>query len=224
MLYLVASCSFFFFFFMDTATTEIYTYGHTLSLHDALPIFRRTATDLEERLGDRAPQRAGQDPDLLDHPGPRVLRPGPAVGPADPVRRERCGGRGGAHGDGGEDGAEHGVGEGGAEHEEQHHHGGEVAEADLPEAGLDQPLLHHRAVISTAPDRRPEPHAAPAEGQRGVGVVDAERRRDREQQRGHRWSGPERTSRSSRTLAESAAPSARVWRAWSGTPSMLRRS
>src|SRR3546814_13020632 len=28
-----------FFFFNDTATTEIYTYLHTLSLHDALPIF-----------------------------------------------------------------------------------------------------------------------------------------------------------------------------------------
>src|SRR3546814_19092116 len=28
----------FFFFFNDTATTEIYTYLHTLSLHDALPI------------------------------------------------------------------------------------------------------------------------------------------------------------------------------------------
>src|SRR3546814_2469992 len=27
------------FFLNDTATTEIYTYGHTLSLHDALPIF-----------------------------------------------------------------------------------------------------------------------------------------------------------------------------------------
>src|SRR3546814_19186916 len=25
-------------FFNDTSTTEIYTYGHTLSLHDALPI------------------------------------------------------------------------------------------------------------------------------------------------------------------------------------------
>src|SRR3546814_936242 len=30
-----------YFFFNDTATTEIYTYGHTLSLHDALPICRR---------------------------------------------------------------------------------------------------------------------------------------------------------------------------------------
>src|SRR3546814_15918842 len=29
----------FLFFFNHTATTEIYTYCHTLSLHDALPIF-----------------------------------------------------------------------------------------------------------------------------------------------------------------------------------------
>src|SRR3546814_14797194 len=29
----------YFFLFNDTATTEIYTYLHTLSLHDALPIF-----------------------------------------------------------------------------------------------------------------------------------------------------------------------------------------
>src|SRR3546814_20036729 len=29
----------FYFFFKDTATTEIYTYVPTLSLHDALPIF-----------------------------------------------------------------------------------------------------------------------------------------------------------------------------------------
>src|SRR3546814_16819274 len=29
----------FIFFFNDTATTEIYTYLHTLSLHDALPIY-----------------------------------------------------------------------------------------------------------------------------------------------------------------------------------------
>jgi hypothetical protein len=31
-----------FFFFNDTATTEIYTPSNTLSLHDALPICRRT--------------------------------------------------------------------------------------------------------------------------------------------------------------------------------------
>src|SRR3546814_1345484 len=29
-----------YFFFNDTAPTGIYTYGHTLSLHDALPIYR----------------------------------------------------------------------------------------------------------------------------------------------------------------------------------------
>src|SRR3546814_17427962 len=32
------NCGLVFCFFMDTATTEIYTYLHTLSLHDALPI------------------------------------------------------------------------------------------------------------------------------------------------------------------------------------------
>src|SRR3546814_5319300 len=31
------------FFFNDTATTEIYTYRHTLSLHDALPILEVAA-------------------------------------------------------------------------------------------------------------------------------------------------------------------------------------
>src|SRR3546814_3799161 len=33
-------CYMIFCFFNDTATTEIYTYRHTLSLHDALPICR----------------------------------------------------------------------------------------------------------------------------------------------------------------------------------------
>src|SRR3546814_3743897 len=32
-----------FFFFNDPATTEIYTYCHTLSLHDALPILEESA-------------------------------------------------------------------------------------------------------------------------------------------------------------------------------------
>src|SRR3546814_3759828 len=31
-------CNYRFFFFKDTSTTEFYTYGHTLALHDALPI------------------------------------------------------------------------------------------------------------------------------------------------------------------------------------------
>src|SRR5213075_3591539 len=36
----------FFFFFNDTATTEIYITRHTLSLHDALPIYRSLALAL----------------------------------------------------------------------------------------------------------------------------------------------------------------------------------
>src|SRR3546814_3980497 len=40
-MFLFCSLSLLFFFFNDTATTEIYTYGHTLSLHDALPISAR---------------------------------------------------------------------------------------------------------------------------------------------------------------------------------------
>src|SRR3546814_14143506 len=44
-----------FFFFKDPATTEIYTYGHTLSLHDALPISRHRGRAAKERadLGKR---------------------------------------------------------------------------------------------------------------------------------------------------------------------------
>src|SRR3546814_15184790 len=35
-----------FFFFKDTATTEFYTYGHTRSRHDALPICIRTDAEM----------------------------------------------------------------------------------------------------------------------------------------------------------------------------------
>src|SRR3546814_1881773 len=45
---------------MDTATTEIYTYLHTLSLHDALPIFRRRAARRRRRAPpDAISRRAG---------------------------------------------------------------------------------------------------------------------------------------------------------------------
>src|SRR3546814_3911777 len=48
-----------FFFFNDPATTEIYTYSHTLSLHDALPISiaarsRRARSRLPAPTGPRA--------------------------------------------------------------------------------------------------------------------------------------------------------------------------
>src|SRR5210317_2662841 len=38
-MFMIVCC---FFFFNDTATTEIYTLSYTLSLHDALPISRRS--------------------------------------------------------------------------------------------------------------------------------------------------------------------------------------
>src|SRR3546814_12944411 len=37
-----------FFFFNDPVTTAFYTYGHTLSLHDALPILARCGMKCEE--------------------------------------------------------------------------------------------------------------------------------------------------------------------------------
>src|SRR2546422_11012358 len=47
--------SLFFFFFNDTATTEIYT----LSLHDALPIFRTHAASCVPRASRSEMQRSG---------------------------------------------------------------------------------------------------------------------------------------------------------------------
>src|SRR3546814_18172485 len=42
-------------FFKDTSTTEIYTYLHTLSLHDALPIGNKKSVAIDLR------QKEGQD-------------------------------------------------------------------------------------------------------------------------------------------------------------------
>src|SRR3546814_3719311 len=42
------------FFFNDTATTEIYTYGHTLSLHDALPISATCTVDASRSSSSRS--------------------------------------------------------------------------------------------------------------------------------------------------------------------------
>src|SRR5216110_4014938 len=63
---------FFFFFFNDTATTEIYTSSHTLSLHDALPISAPPARASARR-------RAGRTG------GSRHRRPRPPAAP--PARR-----------------------------------------------------------------------------------------------------------------------------------------
>src|SRR5213075_3570696 len=53
----------FFFFFNDTATTEIYTTRHTLSLHDALPISAGCRAPRSDRPRDgcsRARTRSGR--------------------------------------------------------------------------------------------------------------------------------------------------------------------
>src|SRR3546814_15155547 len=52
-----------FFVFNETATTEIYTYGHTLSLHDSLPISVRAmvgGTDYVASNYNRATQAVRQ--------------------------------------------------------------------------------------------------------------------------------------------------------------------
>src|SRR3546814_14331281 len=53
----------FYFFFKEPATTEIYTYGHTLSLLDALPIFVARARD--QRGGGQADIPEAEDGDRL---------------------------------------------------------------------------------------------------------------------------------------------------------------
>src|SRR3546814_9296631 len=49
---ILSMCSVFVFFFNDTATTEIYTYLHTLSLHDAPPISATMAPEIR-RLAEK---------------------------------------------------------------------------------------------------------------------------------------------------------------------------
>src|SRR3546814_1594785 len=57
-----------FFLFNDTATTEIYTYGHTLSLHDALPISARRAPCKRVRRRHQEKDRPGADRAYLVRP------------------------------------------------------------------------------------------------------------------------------------------------------------
>src|SRR3546814_5178229 len=70
-----------FFVCKDTATTEIYTYGHTLSLHDALPICRGQLP--EDRDLDQHERGERQD-----HPGQSER--GAAVAVAQVLDRERA--------------------------------------------------------------------------------------------------------------------------------------
>src|SRR3546814_5379165 len=65
------------FVFNETATTEIDTYGHTLSLHDALPIYihvlvRRRSRGIKRLVGrDAAVQRRSSEKCYVVRAGPR---------------------------------------------------------------------------------------------------------------------------------------------------------
>src|SRR3712207_6950878 len=63
-------CLLLFFFFNDTATTEIYT----LSLHDALPILRRTPRARPSRCS-RCVEARGRRPDSRSRPCPAHSAP-----------------------------------------------------------------------------------------------------------------------------------------------------
>src|SRR3546814_10921820 len=77
-----------FFYFDSPATTEIYTYVHTLSLHDALPIYGRRA--VHHRLGgDAVAQESQRRHDLERRPG-RIAGGRRSVLPLR-ARTTRCG-------------------------------------------------------------------------------------------------------------------------------------
>src|SRR3546814_4479890 len=78
------------FFFNDPATTEIYTYGHTLSRHDALPISAarragRADRRAAERIFDMGARGRGRNPARLPRAWHR-LRPLFAARPRFPDR------------------------------------------------------------------------------------------------------------------------------------------
>src|SRR3546814_7241134 len=81
--------------FNDTATTDIYTDGHTLSLHDALPISfepylmsAECIVELQEEVGIRFDAAVGFGIEL-DHPALDAVRVELAVpGPVQRVRSE----------------------------------------------------------------------------------------------------------------------------------------
>src|SRR3546814_7278904 len=70
------------FFFNDTATTEIYTYVHTLSLHDALPI----CGGLELPRPGAGPPRAVAHAAARPREGLPDLQGPAGLPPADPLR------------------------------------------------------------------------------------------------------------------------------------------
>src|SRR3546814_19390886 len=82
------------FFFNDTATTEIYTYGHTLSLHGALPISAERARDRAAEHRHLSPLRSQRSPDRNPRAGDAQARLLLPIAPRQPAVRAglvRCG-------------------------------------------------------------------------------------------------------------------------------------
>src|SRR3546814_2346727 len=69
------------FFFNDTATTEIYMYGHTLSLHDSLPIHIAISCRKTARRTICSATMIGATPWSISTASPRCSR-SPATGSA----------------------------------------------------------------------------------------------------------------------------------------------
>src|SRR3546814_12673025 len=69
------------FFFNDTATTEIYTYCHTLSLHDALPISLRghPGEVVDQEVAGGAQIRGPAIAIIVGAPAERIIGPGPVA-------------------------------------------------------------------------------------------------------------------------------------------------
>src|SRR3546814_16752847 len=96
---LPVACVFFsFFFFNDTATPQIYTYLHTLSLHDALPIFWKSgcrscgiAPEGGNCVGKRDEGRAWRAVGHLAENRGRVALPDPDAGLREGAGRRRSG-------------------------------------------------------------------------------------------------------------------------------------
>src|SRR3546814_14591188 len=76
--------------YKDAATTEIYTYGHTLSLHDALPSCHRRHNAFSRQRGFQFVQADAQSERLAEaaptpHDPIKIARPLCEISPAEPV-------------------------------------------------------------------------------------------------------------------------------------------
>src|SRR3546814_16024693 len=93
---LMASINLCVFFFNDTATTEFHTSLHTLSLHDALPIFvddrfDRPARDQRGDLAQLIAIRAHEEERVIHAAGPGFAANGRAHEPQHDAQNEEIG-------------------------------------------------------------------------------------------------------------------------------------